>query len=106
MALALAVVRRDRKVLLIGLVQSLFEGSMYIFVFMWTPKLEASLGKELPHGQSFGSFMCSMMLGSIAAEAVALPPEMYTAALFLFSSLALTLPALGVGGPLPPSPSY
>jgi MFS transporter, MFS domain-containing protein family, molybdate-anion transporter len=33
----------NEKVLLLGLIQSCFEGSMYIFVFMWTPALEDSL---------------------------------------------------------------
>ena len=40
----LAVLVNDRRVLLVGLVQSLFEAAMYLFVFSWTPLLEASLG--------------------------------------------------------------
>lgn len=35
-------IRVDRKVFLLGSLQSLFEGAMYTFVFMWTPTLEAS----------------------------------------------------------------
>eukprot|EP00290_Baffinella_frigidus_P032224 CAMPEP_0180274024 /NCGR_PEP_ID=MMETSP0988-20121125/5109_1 /TAXON_ID=697907 /ORGANISM="non described non described, Strain CCMP2293" /LENGTH=355 /DNA_ID=CAMNT_0022245237 /DNA_START=100 /DNA_END=1164 /DNA_ORIENTATION=+ len=96
MSVAMDAIRRDRKVVLIGLTQSLFEGSMYIFVFMWTPKLEADFD-DLPHGQVFGCFMCCMMLGSVAAKMLALPPEAYLSILFLASSACLTLPALGIG---------
>ena len=38
----------DRKIFLLGLMQSLFEGSMYCFVFSWTPAL--SYGADIPHG--------------------------------------------------------
>jgi len=49
--------------------QSLFEASMYVFVFMWTPMLEekfevfndSSLGL---HGLTFANFMVMIMLGS------------------------------------------
>lgn len=40
----------DQKVALLGAMQSLFEGSMYTFVFLWTPALSPS-GEHLPHGQ-------------------------------------------------------
>jgi hypothetical protein len=36
---ALAVVRRDERVALLGAMQALFESSMYAFVFLWTPAL-------------------------------------------------------------------
>lgn len=34
---ALSAIRNDTKILCLGLIQSLFEGSMYIFVLEWTP---------------------------------------------------------------------
>ena len=43
----LNVLASDRRVLLVGLVQSLFEASMYLFVFSWTPLLETSLGHAM-----------------------------------------------------------
>lgn len=54
-----------------GIISSLFEGSMYIFVFMWTPALTA-LSKEemgdsfegLPFGIIFSTFMVCCMAGS------------------------------------------
>lgn len=36
---ALASIRRDRVVFMLGAITSLFEGAMYTFVFMWVPVL-------------------------------------------------------------------
>lgn len=55
----------DRKVFLLGIVQALFEGSMYIFVLEWTPALTQALNKAninkadnknppIPHGLDLG----------------------------------------------------
>ena len=41
--------------------QSLFEGSMYTFVFLWTPALSPN-GEHLPHGMIFACFMVSRLL--------------------------------------------
>lgn len=40
---ALRLLASSERVLLLGLIQSCFEGAMYVFVFMWTPALESSL---------------------------------------------------------------
>jgi hypothetical protein len=56
---------RNRDILLCGLISALFEGSMYIFVFCWTPLLKSFAGdKELPFGLIFSTFMVSCMTGS------------------------------------------
>lgn len=52
----------DTKILCLGLIQSLFEGSMYIFVLEWTPALtpkSTSTEKQesIPHGHIFAAFM-------------------------------------------------
>ena len=61
----------DYKILCLGLIQSLFEGSMYTFVLEWTPALtpaeldpakveSATSGTEratIPHGYIFAAFM-------------------------------------------------
>ena len=46
---------------LVGIAQSLFEGSMYTFVFMWTPQLDETnpTGEKLPYGTVFAIFMVS-----------------------------------------------
>lgn len=53
---------RDPKVFLAGIVQSLFESTMYIFVFIWTPVLENS--PTPPLGLIFASFMASTVTGA------------------------------------------
>ncbi|KAJ7032422.1 hypothetical protein C8F04DRAFT_659206 [Mycena alexandri] len=63
---ALRIVSDDPRLLVLGLTQTCFEGSMYLFVFLWVPALqEFSLMGLLPLGYIFSSFMLSMMLGSI-----------------------------------------
>lgn len=59
------LIREKRTVLFVGLSQSLFEGAMYTFVFMWTPALagEGSSRKSVPHGLIFSSFMIASSLG-------------------------------------------
>jgi len=63
------IVRDDPLLLVLGLTQTCFEGSMYLFVFLWLPSLqEASKtfpATPLPLGYIFSSFMISMMLGSL-----------------------------------------
>ncbi|KYQ90310.1 hypothetical protein DLAC_08912 [Tieghemostelium lacteum] len=66
--------KNDEKTILLGLIQTLFEASMYIFVFMWTPSLIESLQaidptssniiSSLPFGLIFASFMVCVMIGS------------------------------------------
>uniref|UniRef100_A0A7S4Q6T8 Molybdate-anion transporter n=1 Tax=Alexandrium monilatum TaxID=311494 RepID=A0A7S4Q6T8_9DINO len=46
----------------VGLLQCLFEGSMHVFVFLWTPCLQRS-GHSVPHGLVFSLYMLCMMAG-------------------------------------------
>lgn len=63
---AAQAIARDRKVALLGAMQSLFEGSMYTFVFLWTPALSPH-GEHIPHGMIFACFMVASMAGSALA---------------------------------------
>lgn len=56
-------VTKDSRVLFTGLQQSLFEGAMYTFVFMWTPTLEDDNSSPIPHGVIFACFMIASSLG-------------------------------------------
>lgn len=56
--------RADEKIALLGAMQSLFEGSMYTFVFLWTPALSPK-GERLPHGMIFACFMVASMAGAL-----------------------------------------
>jgi len=40
------VMLKDKKILLVGAVQSLFEGAMYIFVLQWPPSMIAVIAKR------------------------------------------------------------
>ena len=48
----------------LGVIQALFEGSMYAFVLMWTPALSIETD-DIPHGLIFASLMLSVMVGSL-----------------------------------------
>jgi len=56
----------DKKILILGVMQSLFEASMYTFVFMWSPSLDDATGpeKKVPYGLVFACFMVAIMIGS------------------------------------------
>jgi len=60
---AVKLIRTDRNMLLMGVAVSCFEGSMFAFVFNWTPALNS---KEVPppHGVIFALFMMACMCGA------------------------------------------
>jgi predicted MFS family arabinose efflux permease len=71
---SLACIRNDHKVLLLGLIQSFFEGAMYTFVIMWVPTLALMVpgGKpgvqdwekfSLGQGWIFSAMMISISIG-------------------------------------------
>eukprot|EP00892_Ulva_mutabilis_P009517 jgi/Ulvmu1/6938/UM032_0016.1 len=91
---ALACIRSDRKVFLLGLMQAVFEGAMYTFVFLWTPAL-APNGERIQHGYIFATFMLASMAGSaIAGQALAvgLAPERYMQWVFLLAAACMAVP--------------
>jgi len=53
----------DRRLWLVGLIVASFEGSMYAFVFNWTPALESSEVPP-PYGLIFALFMMACMSGA------------------------------------------
>jgi MFS transporter, MFS domain-containing protein family, molybdate-anion transporter len=63
---AAKLITSDPKIALLGAMQSFFEGSMYSFVFLWTPALSPN-GERIPHGMIFACFMVSCMAGSAVA---------------------------------------
>ena len=58
----------DSRVMLIGTVTSLFESTMFIFVFLWTPVLDRS-HQEPPLGLVFSCFMLCVMIGGFIFNA-------------------------------------
>ena len=94
---------RNRDIFLCGMISSLFEGSMYVFVFMWTPLLKtlaknAGQSDDLPFGLIFATFMVCCMTGSsffsIVVEKV--PVEKLGIAVFGVGSIAMAIVALEI----------
>ncbi|GAB7366688.1 hypothetical protein MBLNU230_g0646t1 [Neophaeotheca triangularis] len=79
----LKIILTDTRILTLSLASAIFEGSMYLFVFFWSPALlsarirsaETTAGNETatpgstpdppPFGLIFSTFMSAMMLGSL-----------------------------------------
>lgn len=51
----------NKNIFVLSVVQSLYEGVMYLFIFIWTPALEML---NPPLGLIFSSFMIALMIGS------------------------------------------
>lgn len=51
----------NKNIFVLSIVQSLYEGVMYLFIFIWTPALELL---KPPLGLVFSSFMLALMIGS------------------------------------------
>lgn len=82
-------------IILCGAVQSLFEGSMYAFVFEWTPALK-SWG-EFKAGYIFSTFMIACMLGSqcFSILVTKMQPKQIIKGMLVLSIVSMVLPALG-----------
>jgi MFS family permease len=91
----------DPKLILLGLVQSLFEGSMYIFVLQWAPTIKSIVSRQqsvvIPYGIIFSSFMSCCFLGSVAFQffqRLKLSVEVSTLIFLLLSSLTMAAVSL------------
>jgi len=69
LAEALQLLRTDRRMWLVGLAVACFEGSMYAFVFNWTPALDSKTVPP-PYGLIFALFMMSCMCGASVSTLV------------------------------------
>jgi hypothetical protein len=89
--------KNDWKIICLGISQSLFEGSMYTFVFMWTPAMEMYY-KNIPHGMVFATFMVCYMIGSGIFKILVnkFKVEKYMIVVFIISSLCFLPPVLGI----------
>merc|ERR1719460_528624 len=65
LATAVKAIASNWRILVVGVLVSAFEGSMFAFVFNWTPALDS---KTLPppHGLIFAEFMMVCMCGASA----------------------------------------
>ena len=98
---AMAVIRKDPKIIFVGAVQSLFEAAMYIFVLQWPPAMAGAVGKmfpnaasAVPYGTIFSCFMACCLLGStlfgqLAVQSV--PTEKSTIAMLSVATAAMSV---------------
>ncbi|KAF0764180.1 hypothetical protein AaE_003109 [Aphanomyces astaci] len=85
-------------VLALGLSYSLFEGAMYVFVFLWVPALQSLSPDPLPVGLVFASFMLCLAIGGKVVRGVphsSLP--LVLSILCGVAALCMVIPALEWG---------
>ena len=93
-------IHASRPLAALGLVNSLYEAALYVFVFLWTPALDRRSrlggGGSMSHGLVFSVFMLSKMAGSQAFHALSahLSPAACLQLVFGGSTLALAMPLL------------
>ncbi|RMY40062.1 hypothetical protein D0866_01510 [Hortaea werneckii] len=101
---------RDKRLLTLAFTTTAFEGSMYLFVFFWSPALKGARASSasarglsleadenmpgLPFGLIFASFMSAMMLGSMATSAMNLTSNLKTSSRLTLHTVALAAIAL------------
>ena len=62
----LKTIMQNFQIFLIGIIQSLFESVVFVFVFLWTPALDVY--HDLPLGITFASFMTCFLVGSLVCD--------------------------------------
>lgn len=102
---AISALKADKKLAVLGIVQALFEASMYTFVFMWTPALAEGEDKSiLPFGLIFGCYMVAIMIGSsifkISVIKLKISPVTLAQSIFGIAAIALSTPILTKSKPL------
>jgi len=98
LARAIPVIVRDPNILLLSIVQALFESCLYIFVFLWTPiflhvPTSANNGGRAAFGALYSSFMASALCGQFIQRIL---NRRYSALNLLCLSLALSFIGLTI----------
>jgi len=83
----------DKRIMLVAASTSLFEGSMYTFVFMWVPMLLGLTKDPLPTGLVFSCFMCCITIGGLLFEkAKDVSVEKLAIGVFGLAALSVAIP--------------
>lgn len=95
---ATQVMRSNWRIWMLGVVVSCFEGSMFAFVFNWTPALESEAVPP-PYGLIFSSFMMACMCGSSIFSLIdsSTPPVRILLPLFIVATASLSVCNFFVG---------
>mmetsp|Transcript_155056 Transcript_155056/g.269980 ORF Transcript_155056/g.269980 Transcript_155056/m.269980 type:complete len:482 (-) Transcript_155056:58-1503(-) len=88
----------SRSMLLVGCIVACYEGSMFAFVFNWTPALESKTVPP-PHGVIFALFMMACMCGASLATMVSgmMRPALRLTLVFIVGTLSFMVAALVAG---------
>jgi len=95
---ALSAMAADKRIMLVGAVQALFEGAMYIFVLQWPMACKRALaGLAVPFGKVFSCFMVCCMIGSTSFGALSqrFAAEDIMGGMLLLAALAMGGATLG-----------
>ena len=96
-ATACRVILNDKRILLVGGVQALFEGAMFIFVLQWPPAVTTAVraffgSAAVPFGKVFSCFMVCCLLGSTffaKLQSQKVPEEKTVAGLTILATIAM-----------------
>eukprot|EP00448_Togula_jolla_P004447 CAMPEP_0170614394 /NCGR_PEP_ID=MMETSP0224-20130122/24778_1 /TAXON_ID=285029 /ORGANISM="Togula jolla, Strain CCCM 725" /LENGTH=470 /DNA_ID=CAMNT_0010940051 /DNA_START=73 /DNA_END=1485 /DNA_ORIENTATION=- len=95
---------RDKRMMLLCIIVASFEGSMYAFVFNWTPALTSELVPP-PHGLIFSLFMMACMCGASVSTLLGgmMRPDARLLLVFAVATAAFGAAASVAGGTAAPS---
>ena len=100
-------VMEDKRILLVGAVQALFEGAMYIFVLQWPPAIRAAVlsqfgqAANVPYGKIFSCFMACCLLGTTAfgsLQSKGVRTETTSAGMLTMAAAAMGMATASVSG--------
>lgn len=92
---------RDRRIPLLGIIVACFEGSMYVFIFNWSPALKSTVIPP-PYGLIFSLFMMACMCGASVHTAIAemMRPTYRLLTVFLLGIVSLLMVSKLIGQPI------
>jgi MFS family permease len=99
LGVAFTAIRSSWRIAVLGLIVSCFEGSMYAFVFNWTPALQSETVPP-PYGLIFSAFMMACMCGASLFSLMDsnTSPAKLLLPVFVLSALALSASNFFTGG--------
>eukprot|EP00300_Choanocystis_sp_HF-7_P010274 c16869_g1_i1.p1 GENE.c16869_g1_i1~~c16869_g1_i1.p1 ORF type:complete len:474 (+),score=90.59 c16869_g1_i1:44-1465(+) len=87
---AIRAIFTNPNVLLLGIIQALFDSTMFIFIFVWTPALDERSPADAPfvqHGLAFSCFMACFMCGALIFSHLPVRHSAQTACLIAATTL-------------------
>ncbi|CAG9539607.1 unnamed protein product [Cercopithifilaria johnstoni] len=93
---ACSAMRNDWRTICLALIQSLFEGTLCLFILQWTPTLSDANNGVIKHGYIFASFMVAIMIGSMTFKLFSKyhRPESFMRFVLAVSVLCLATPII------------